>query len=161
MSLIESAAERSLKNLLEDKSVGNHFRVGHASVVANAYPELKGISYDELIALSTEASDILEHTPPHDPAYEYLLTNRNRCLKMAKAVNDRDNMGRTEHMLPVHLLVTVGSTTVEANIWIPRINYRASERDNHIRLEITNRLNDSSEWSGGIRHGQKIDFIEF
>lgn len=153
--------ENQLKDLLEDRGPGSERLKRHADTMLSFYMRTIGpISYDECIKLVNENSQLIEACGPFDPAYDYLATQRNTFLKIAEALNDRDNMGRHDHMLPVHLLVTVGNTTVECNMWIPQLYYRKSQRESIIRSTIHGKLRDSSEWSGGLRHGNKIDFVE-
>lgn len=161
MNTIElTAAEKSLKDLLEDRSVGDSRRVQFAEMTKRAYGELKDVSYDELIQLHNEAVEVLKVTSPMDISYEYFLKQRDILLKMATAVNDAENMGRHDHLMPVHALVSVRNVTVESEFWIPKLNYRASERDNIIRSEIIRRMNDSSTWTPSMRHRADIDFVE-
>lgn len=155
-----TSAEKSLKDLLEDRSVGDSRRVQFAEMTKRAYKELEGVSYDELMQLHNEAVEVLKVTPPFDISYEYFLKQRDVLLKMATAVNDAENMGRHDHLLPVHALVSVRNVTVESEFWIPKLNYRASERGNIIRSEIVRRMNDSSTWTPSMRHSADIDFVE-
>lgn len=153
--------EQQLKDLMEDRGPGSERLKRRAEMVLSVYLDRIGpLSYDECIKLVNENNQLAEDCGVFDPAYDFLTTQRNTFLKMAEALNDRDNMGRTDHMLPVNALVSVDNIVVECNMWIPKLYYRQSDRAQIILSTIHGKLRDSSEWCGSLRHGPKIDFVE-
>jgi hypothetical protein len=152
--------EATLKDLMEDRGPGSERLKRRAEMSLKLYNRFGPITYDECMKLVAENNQLAEDCGVHDPAYEFLATQRNTFLKIAEALNDHDSMGRRDHMLPVNLLVSVGNTSVECVLWIPKLYYRLSERESIIRSTIHGKLRDSSEWSGGLRHGPQVDFVE-
>jgi len=154
--------EQQLKDLLEDRGPGTELLKRRADTTLKLYKDRIGpISYDECIKLVAENNQLVKDCGPFDPAYDFLASQRNTFLKIAEALNDIENMGRHDHLLPVHLLVTVNDTTVECNMWIPQLYYRESDRERIIISTIYGKLQPSSEWGGALRYGrQKVDFVE-
>lgn len=153
--------EQKLKNLLEDMDVGLERQKARAELTLRAYARAyEGITYDEAMLLVKQHTETLEHMDAFDPAFEYFVQERDNLLRWAQACNDFHLLGRHEHELPVHAIVSVGSTSVECNFHIPRLHYRDKERAAVIMRTIRGKVAASSEWSGGFRHTTKIDFVE-
>lgn len=153
--------EKNLKDLMEDRGPGIERLKKRAEFTLSMYANHYGpLSYDECIKLVNENDQLAQDCGVFDPAYDFLTKQRNTFLKMAEALNDRDNMGRHDHMLPVKVLVSVDDIAVECDMHIPKLYYRKSERESIIRSTIHGKLRDSSEWCGGLRYGPKIDFVE-
>lgn len=153
--------EENLKDLMEDRGPGTERLKKRAELTLSIYSNRIGpISYDECIKLVNENDQLAQDCGVYDPAYQFLTAQRNTFLKIAEALNDRDNMGRHDHMLPVKVLVSVDNIAVECDMFIPKLYYRQIEREGIIRATIHGKLRDSSEWSGGLRYGPKVDFVE-
>lgn len=122
--------------------------------------KFKYITYEEAILLANEAAEQLALITAMDPAFEFLVNSRNNALKWAEALNDREFMGRTDHMLPVHGLVLVDNVAVEVDFWISRIYYYEHHRAKIILDTIKTKLTNSSDWCGSLRYPRNIDFVE-
>lgn len=158
---IAKKREANLKDLMEDRGPGSDRLKRRAEMMLPLWLKTIGpISYDECIRLVNEGEQLAQDCGPFDPAFDYLTNQRNTFLKIAEALNDRDNMGRHDHMLPVKVLVSVDNIAVECDMYIPRLYYSKSQRESIIRSTIHGKLRDSSEWSGGLRYGPKVDFVE-
>ena len=160
ISLNNSPTEQSLKDLLEERSGSTTALTLQAEVTLRIYKDLEGISYDELMMLAKENQEILEHMTPLDIAYNTLLTNRNNFYKVAGALNDLKSMGRHDHLLPVHAMVSVNNITVEANFWIPKLNYRNGDRATIIQNHINAKIGSSPQWRNSFRNTTNVDFVE-
>uniref|UniRef100_A0AAU7PFB5 Uncharacterized protein n=1 Tax=Burkholderia phage vB_BgluM-SURPRISE13 TaxID=3159457 RepID=A0AAU7PFB5_9VIRU len=158
---IRARREQNLKDLMEDRGPGIERLKRRAEMTLSIYKRNIGpISYDECIKLVNENDQLSQDCGPFDPAYDFLTSQRNTFLRLAEALNDHDNMGRRDHMLPAKVLVSVDNIAVECDLWIPRLFYRASDRESIIRSTIHGKLSQSSEWAGSLRHGPKVDFVE-
>jgi hypothetical protein len=146
---------------MEDRGPGSERLKQRANLMLPFYMKTIGqISYDECIKLVNENDQLAQDCGVHDPAWNFLAEQRNLFLKIAEALNDKENMGRHDHMLPAKVLVSVDNIAVECDMYIPRLYYRKSDRESIIRSTIHGKLRDSSEWSGSLRYGPKVDFVE-
>jgi hypothetical protein len=153
--------EKKLKDLIEDRGIGIQEQNLKARLTKQVLePHFAGLTYDEAIRLAEENEDILQFTSVHDPAFQYLITTRNRYLQWASAVNDVDIMGRYDHMLPVHALVSVDDVTAECNFHIPKLYYNERERNAIIAATLRQKLMRSSDWAAPLRSMRSIDFVE-
>lgn len=158
---VQERRERNLKDLMEDRGPGSERLQRCAEMTLSIYASKIGsLTYDECIKLVVENDQLAQDCGPFDPAYDFLTRSRNDFLKIAEALNDAEHMGRRDHQLPVNLLVSVDNVAVECTVWIPKLYYRATERESIIRSTIHGKLNASAEWAGSVRHGPKIDFVE-
>lgn len=154
-----SPEEKSLHALLSDMGSDGGLKTRMAELhLKHLDPQLKQLSYDEAIALGRQAEEHLEVMGPFDPAFAYFVNQRNQFYQLAGYINDKDTMGRKEHLIPCHLLVSVGSIAVEATLHIPKANYSKLNHDAMVRREIFNRLNTSSTW-GNVRNRNTVDFV--
>lgn len=153
--------EKHLKDLMEDRGPGSEHLQRRAEMTLRMYASKIGpLTYDECIKLVVENDQLAQDCGPFDPAYDFLTRSRNDFLKIAEALNDHDVLGRHDHQLPVKVLVSVDNIAVECELWIPKLYYRDSDRNRIIQSTIHGKLNQSSEWSGSLRYGPKIDFVE-
>lgn len=161
MTPIEIASnEKKLQSLLENLGVGDDAAKKKAQLTMMVYADMEGITYEECMMLHNEAVNFLKHTPPGDPAFDFLIKQRDNSLKYAGALNDINNMGRKEHLVSINALVTVGETCTEVTMHVPKLHLRTDNREAHIKLFINNKVRSSSEWSPGLRYGTVVDFIE-
>lgn len=158
---VNSSQEQRLKDLIEDRGIGIQEQNLKARLTKTLLERtLGGLTYEDAVRLADEQDDILQYTPAHDPAFLHLVTTRNNLLKWAEVVNDVDIMGRYDHMLPVHALVSVDGVTVECNFHIPRLYYNERERKNIILSQLRQKVARSSDWSASLRRPAAIDFVE-
>lgn len=161
MTPIENVSnEKKLQALLENRGVGDEAAKKKAQLTMMVYSDMEGITYDECIMLYNEAIKLLEHTPPNDIAFDFLIRQRDNALKYAGAINDFNNMGRKDHLVPIHALVSVDNTCAEVTMHVNKLHLRTDNRHAHILHDIINRVKASSEWSPSIRHAVKIDYVE-
>jgi hypothetical protein len=155
------AEEKQLKALIEDMGVGCRIRAYRAEANKRILgPHLNGITYDQAIQLIKESNEQLSYMTPHDPAYLFMINQRNQMLKWATSLNDDESMGRHDHELPVHALVSVDGVTVECNFYIPQLYYIEHERHNLIKQTIREKVLRSSQIAGSMRNPSSIDFVE-
>lgn len=153
--------EKSLKDLLEDMGPGSQQKQARAELTLRVLgKQYEGITYDQAIMLYEENANILLHTPWTDPAHEYLITQRDQLLKLAGALNDVHILGRHDHEIPVHALVSVGGTAVECTVHVPKLNYMPALRNKAILSTIASKASASSQWAGSLRRGVDIDYVE-
>lgn len=153
--------EKNLKDLIENRGVGSEAAAFRAAMTLRLYQQrFEGITYDEAIALANENDLTIQHMSVDDPAFLHLIEMRNAFLKYATALNDIENMGRHDHELPVHALVSVAGVAIECNFHIPRLYYRKHEREKIITSTLRGKINQSNDWVGTYRHPSKIDFVE-
>jgi hypothetical protein len=156
-----SVQEQKLKDLIEDRGVGIQEQSLKARLTKTLMEkDYGGLTYDEAMRLAEENDDILQFTPAHDPAFMYLVTTRNNMLKWAEVMNDVSIMGRYDHMLPVHALVSVDNVTVECKFHIPKLYYNERERKTIIESQLRQKLHRSSDWAASVRRPPTIDFVE-
>lgn len=153
--------EQQLKDLIEDRGTGSEFLARRAETWMRVWSNKFGpLSYDECIQLVAQNDPLIEDCGPFDPAYTFLVEQRNSMLKYAEALNDSESMGRHDHQLPVHALVSVDGVMVECNFWIPKLYYRENDRRRLIMSTLRSKLNTSSSWAGSIRLQSAVDFVE-
>ncbi len=80
--------------------------------------------------------------------------------KWATAMNDDESMGRHDHELSVHALVSVDGVTVECSFYIPQLHYSAHERHKLIKQAIREKILRSSQFGASMRNPSTIDFVE-
>lgn len=160
MNIEQSSKEQKLKALIEDMGVGSRQKAFKADMAVKLYPQFTDITYDEAMSLVKDNNDTLEHTSVFDPAWEYLANQRNQMLKWAGIQNDTKVLGRHDHEFPVHALVSIDDVTVEVNFYIPRLYYSKDRREDIIRSVLLEKINQSSEWSYGLRRQKNIEFVE-
>lgn len=153
--------EKHLKALLEDMGTGCRIKAYRADMNKRLLePHFKGITYDQAIALIKETNEQLSYMNAFDPAYLFLIEQRNRMLKWATIMNDEETMGRHDHELPVHALVSVDGVAVECQFYIPQLHYFEHERKKLITQAIREKVISSSQFGAGMRNPAKIDFVE-
>lgn len=163
----QKTPEEKLKDILEDAYGIPILNVRRAEMALRIYkeyaPQPTGgleLTYDECILLVKENNDILEHMPATDPAYQFMITQRNAMLKHATALNDYNALKRHDHEYPVHLMVSIVDVTVECTIHIPQLYYWAYERNKTIGSVLRNKIAGHTEWAGSYRNPPEIDFVE-
>lgn len=155
-----TSQEKSLKDLLEDRGPGSECKQQHAELTIRMFKGYEGISYDEVMQLYEENQQTLSHTPWTDIAHEHLMHQRNKLLQLATALNDLHILGRTDHLFPVHALVSIGSTAVECTFYAPKLHYYEVRRNKHLETTIREKAWASSEWCNSVRNGITVDFVE-
>lgn len=156
-----TAEEKQLKALIEDMGVGARIKAYRADMNRRLLePHFKGITYDQAIQLIKEGNEQLSYMNAFDPAYLYLIEQRNAMLKWATLLNDEETMGRHDHELPVHALVSVDGVTVECQFHIPQLYYVAHERAKLIKQVIREKIMRSSQFGASLRVPSKVDFVE-
>lgn len=156
-----TAQEKSLKDLLENMGPGSQTKQMRADFQLRALnPAFVGLDYDQAMDLYNENEAILVHTPYGDPAHAYLLSQRDQLLKLATALNDSKTLGRHDHEHVVNALVSVGDTTVQCNVYVPKLGFIPAIRNRLIGDAIRKQLSLSSDWAGSLRRPQPVDFVE-
>lgn len=157
----QEALERSLKDVLEDRGVIPEV-IGKRAEIHLKMCEMRFgvLSYEECMKLVEENSEILKYTPQFDPAHVFLSNSISDMLGYATALNDKNTMGKTDHLLKAKLLVSVNETTVECELSIPRRYYSDWNRKKIIGEVIRFKINHSANWRGSLRQETKIDFVE-
>lgn len=154
-----TAAEKDLRLLLESDPIGE-VELRRAEMMLALFPQLAGVTYPEAIKLYQDNEEIYKATPVHDPAYAKLGEWRSMYLRYASAMNIHQKLGRHDHEMPVHALVSVNGITTEALFYIPIYGYYEHQRKLRIEDVIRFRLRRSSRFAGSIRIRPEIDYIE-
>lgn len=153
------AKEKSLKQLLGDMGPDGEVRSRFAATsLEHIDPELKGLSYDEAVALGNDAFEVLKHTPPGDPAWNYMTRQQSTMFGLAALINDSERMGRHDHEVPYEVLVRSGDTVVDAIVYI-RKDTPERAVDRVLQMAVTSRIGASSEWSESIRFRNEVEVV--
>lgn len=154
--------EQELKALLENRGTGdvtNH-NLAEMMLTRSFIPKYGEMTYDEVILLAKSNQETLNNLPPLDQAFDYFYNATHDMYRYAKALNDARVMGRKDHLIPVHVIVTVNGVTTDAEIGVSRVNYTERRHNDLIRSTILQQLSTSSAWRGSIRHPLDFDFVE-
>lgn len=157
--MTNTASENDLRLLLESASI-NEVDLRRAEITLATLPQLAGITYADAIKLFEENEKILEVTPVHDPAWQQLSEWRSQYLRYATALNIHQKLGRHDHEIPIHALVSVNGLTTEVNIHIPKYGYFPHRRKDCIESLIRDRLRRASRYAGSLRTRPVVEFIE-
>lgn len=156
-----SIDEKKLKDQIENMGTGGPNKAMLSGLTLKAYgDQIKGLTYDEAISLANENELTMSHMSAMDPAFEFMANSMLTMLKVAEALNNVNCLGRHEHQLPVHALVSVGDTAVECNFHISRVGYTSHRRKELIIKAIRQEISTSSDWAGSHRHPSEIDYVE-
>ena len=93
-----------------------------AKLVLDSMPLLNGeLGYDEALMLYKYHCDTLKHMPVTDVAYGHFVIERDNMLRYMTAINVLNDLGRTEHLIEVKLMVVGYRTGIvdELTVTIP------------------------------------------